>query len=263
MSFDALLTAAAASPLSANDLFLWAAFLDFLGVVAAIWTLWVFAWLPLKGVAMSAFRLIAVGGLIFALLHVLDTLFSVWKILPQGLPGLIHFGLVLVALVYFVFGLVRLADAVTAWQLPNEQFPRQQWWPLAVALSLVLLALSFIIYGFQLQTVFWAVMAINVGIVVLSIACSVQVWRAHLGGAVGGALYLALVGLLIFSLAHPVQTWLSLSQVISGPVVPLLHRIAVIPAFLLFSAAIGRLSHALAPRMAQPVSASVRSASTR
>ena len=255
MPLALLLTPAATTTPDANTLFLWEAFLDMAGVIAAIWTLWIFAWLPLKGIAMSAFRLIAVGGVIFALLHVLDTLFSVWKILPSGLPSLFHWGLVLVSLVYFVFGLARLADAVSEWQQSQEQTPRQAWWPLAVGLSLILLAVSFIIYGFQIETVYWAVMALNVGIVVLSFTCAVQVWRAHLGGAVGGALYLALLGLLIFSLAHPAQTIIIQTDVVSGPIVPLLHRLAVIPAFLLFSASIARLSHALAPQMAQRVPA--------
>lgn len=253
MVLSVFLSTAAASPLSNQDLFLWEAILDLIGVVAAIWTLWVFAWLPLQGAAMSAFRLIAVGGLLFALLHVLDTLFLVWKVLPQGLPTLVHFGLVLVSMVYFVFGLARLANAVNSWQIPDAQFPRQQWWPVSVGLSLFLLALSFIIYGFKLEELIWALLLIDAGIVLLSIACAIQVWRAHLGGAVGGALYLALVGLLIFSLAHPVQTYLGSVQFISGPIVPLLHRLTVIPAFILFSVSIGRLSRALAPQITQRV----------
>lgn len=254
-----LLPLVAASIPDSNTLFLWEALLDLLGVIAAIWTLWIFAWLPLKGIAMSAFRLIAVGGLIFALLHVLDTLFSVWTVLPSGLPFLIHWGLVLVSLVYFVFGLARLADAVSVLQFPQDQSPAQRWWPMAVGLSLFLLALSFIIYGFKLETVFWALMALNVGIIVLALACAFQVWRAHLGGALGGALYLALLGLLIFSLAHPAQTWFSLANIVSPELTPLLHRLAVIPAFLLFSASIARLSRALAPEMAQRTAASVGS----
>ena len=252
MSFAAL-PLAAASALDANTLFLWEAVLDTIGVIAAIWTLWIFAWLPLKGIAMSAFRLIAVGGLIFALLHVLDTLFDEWHILPKGLPGLIHFGLVLVSLVAFVLGLARLADAVTTWHLPEEQFPTARWWPLAIGMALILLALSFIIYGFSLLMVIWATLAIDAGIVLLSFTCAVQVWRARLGGAIGGAMYLALVGLLIFSLAHPAQTWLSSLDFVSGPVAGLLHRLVVIPAFILFSASIARLSRALAPQMEQRV----------
>jgi uncharacterized membrane protein YidH (DUF202 family) len=256
MVFAALPLAAASTP-DANTLFLWEAVLDVVGVIAAIWTLWIFAWLPLKGIAMSAFRLIAIGGVIFAFLHVLDTLFSVWTVLPKGLPGLVHFGLVLVSLVLFVLGLARLADAVTAWQRSKEQPASVRWWQLAVALALVLLATSFIIYGFDLLAVVWAAYAIDAGIIVLSITCAFQVWRARLGGAVGGALYLALIGLLIFSLAHPTQTWLAVAQIVSGPIGPLLHRLVVIPAFLLFSASIARLSRALTPKMAQPAIVSV------
>jgi hypothetical protein len=251
-----LIAAAAATP-DANALFVWEALLDAVGVIAAIWTVWIFAWLPLKGIAMSAFRLIAVGGVLFAVLHVLDTLFSVWKILPSGLPSLVHWGLVLISLIYFVFGLARLADAVSAWRLPEDQTIKQAWWPMMVALALILLAVSFIIYGFKIETVFWAVMALNVGIVFLSFTCAVEVWRAHLGGAVGGALYMALLGLLIFSLAHPLQTAFVQFDVVSGPIVPLVHRLGVIPAFLLFSASIARLSRALAPQIGQTASAPV------
>jgi hypothetical protein len=248
-----VLGSAAASAPSAQTLFLWEALLDLLGVIAAIWTLWSFVWLPLKGIAMSAFRLIAVGGMIFALLHVLDTFFSVWQGLSQSLVTLIHFGLVLVALVYFVFGLARLADAVGKWQFAEDEVPAPRWWPLVAGLAVILGALSFIIYGFSLAAVIWASIAVDAGIVLLSGACAAQIWRARLGGAVGGALWLALTGLLIFSLAHPVQTWLFAAQLVSGPITPLLHRLVVIPAFLLFSASITRLSRALAPQMQERV----------
>jgi hypothetical protein len=251
MLFAAGFLAATSAP-NTDTLFLWEAVLDTAGVIAAIWTLWIFAWLPFKGIAMSAFRLIAEGGVIFAFLHVLDTLFSVWTVLPRGLPTLVHFGLVLVSLVLFVLGLARLADVVTDWQLSEGQFPQVRWWPLAVALALILLATGFIIYGFNLLTLVWASYAVDAGIVVLSIACAFQVWRARLGGALGGALYLALLGLLIFSLAHPMQTWVSVAHIVSGPVGPLLHRLVVIPAFLLFNASIARLSRALTPKIQQP-----------
>jgi hypothetical protein len=250
MSLALLFTSAASAP-DSNVLFLWEVLLDLVGVIAAIWTLWSFAWLPLKGIAMSAFRLIALGGMIFALLHVLDTLFQASGILPRGLPTLIHFGLVLVALVYFVLGLARLADAISAWQLAQGELLALRWWPMAVGLAVLLGALSFIIYGFNLAAVIWASVALDAGIVLLTLTCAFQVWRARLGGAIGGALYLALTGLVIFSLAHPVQTWFSVMQIVSGPIVPLLHRLAVIPAFLLFSASITRLSRALAPQLQQ------------
>ncbi len=60
---------------------------------------------------------------------------------------------------------------------------------------------------------------------------------------------MALVGLLIFSLAHPVQTWVSVAQILPEGLGPLLHRLVVIPAFILFSASIARLSRAMTPRM--------------
>lgn len=251
MSLALLFTPAASTP-NSTVLFLWEVLLDLVGFIAAIWTLWSFAWLPLKGLAMSAFRLIALGGMIFALLHVLDTLFQVWGILPRGLPTLIHFGLVLVALIYFVLGLARLADAISAWQLAQGELSSLRWWPVAVGLAVILGAISFIIYGFNLAAVVWASIALDAGIVLLTLTCAFQVWRARLGGAIGGALYLALTGLVIFSLAHPAQTWFSAIQIVSAPLLPLFHRLAVIPAFLLFSASITRLSRALAPQLQQP-----------
>jgi hypothetical protein len=246
-----LLSPATSTTTTTSTYFFIEAVLDLLGVIAAIWTLWVFVWLPLKGIALSAFRLITLGGIMFALLHVLDTIFQVWSILSKGLPTLIHFGLVLVALVFFVLGLARLADAVSAWQLPQEELPAQRWRLLVVGLAIVAGALSFIIYGFSLLAVFWADVVMDAGIVLLACACAVQVWRAQLGGAIGGALWLALAGLLTFSLAHPVQTWLAVAQLTPPALGPLLHRLVVIPAFLLFSASITRLSHALTPRMQQ------------
>lgn len=238
-----------------SELFFAEAILDVLGVIAAIWTLWVFVWLPLKGITQSAFRLIALGGMTFALLHVLDTILQVWPVLSKGLPTLIHFGLVLVALVFFVLGLARLADAVSGWQASQEEdVPPQRWWPLVVGLAVILGAGSFIIYGFSLLALFWADVALDAGIVLLAAACAAQVWRAQLGGVIGGALWLALVGLLIFSLAHPVQTWVAVAQLVTPSLGPLLHRLVVIPAFLLFSASISRLSQALAPRLQKQAS---------
>ncbi len=252
-----LLTPAATLTLSTETLFLGETLLDLLGVIAAIWTLWSFIWLPLKGIAMGAFRLIAVGGMLFALLHVLDTLFQVWGVLPRGLPTLMHFGLVLVALVYFLFGLARLADAVAEWQSAGALFPTPRWWPVSVGLALMLLATSFIIYGLSLLTLIWASLALDAGIVLLACACAAQVWRARLGGALGGALLLALAGLLVFSLAHPVQTWFSVADVVPGAFSHVVHRLFIIPAFLLFSASITRLSRALAPKLEQQAQTAV------
>ncbi len=235
-----------------NTLFFSEAVLDLLGVIAAIWTLWVYVWLPLSGFTRSAFRLFVLGGMTFALLHVLDTIFQVWTVLSKGLPTLIHFGLVLVALVFFVLGLARLADAMSGFRRPQrDDVLQQRWWPLAVALALILGVSSFIIWGLNLLAIFWADVAVDAGIVVLALACAVQVWRTQLGGAIGGALWTALFGLLVFALAHPVQTWISVAQILPPTIGPLLHRLVVIPAFILFSASITRLSKALTPRTQQ------------
>lgn len=228
----------------------WEALLDLVGVMSAIWTVLSLAWLSVEGMLRSAFRFITLGSLTFALLHVSDTVLRQGHLLPGSLVGLIHIGSMLLAMIFFVLGLARLADAVT-WEKTTER-PPLRWWPFSVGVALCLGLLSFIIYGLSASAVVWATVGISAGLILLTVVCLVQVLRARLGGMVGSALWLALIGLMVFCLVHPLQSWLFDARIITPtPISPVLHRLFVIPAFLLFSASIARLSRGLASPMAQ------------
>ena len=229
----------------------WEALFDLVGVMAAIWTVWTLAWLPVEGLLRNAFRFITTGSLTFALLHVSDTILRQEHLLPGKLVSLIDIGSMLLAMIFFVLGLARLADAVT-WE-KTEARPPIRWWPFSVGVALCLGILSFIIYGVSPSAVVWATVGISAGLVLLTIVCLVQVLRARLGGQVGSALWLALLGLIVFCLVHPLQSWLFDARLITpSPISPVLHRLFVIPAFLLFSASMARLSRGLASPASRP-----------
>jgi|SRR5579859_2551568 len=231
--------------------FVWESLLDLVGMIAAIWAVWSLAWLDMQGTLRGAFRLIAFGGLIFAFLHVQDSILRLGQFLSGSWIGLIHLGLVLLATVFFVLGLARLADSVTRWQAPASSLPSSGWWSLAVGIALSLGLLSFIAYGASPPALLWASLGLDAALVLLVGVCTVQVLRARLGGALGSALWMALIGLLIFTLDHLFQMWLSGAHIVSPALSPIIHRIVVIPAFLLFSASIDRLSRALIPQLRQ------------
>jgi hypothetical protein len=247
-----LLTSASTVPtLAGVPTFVWESILDLIGVAAAIWAVWALAWLDMQGALRRAFRLIAFGGLIFALLHVQDSVLRLGKFLAGGWVGLIHLGSVLVAMAFFVFGLARLADSVTRWQASAGDSSSSAWWSLAVGVSLSLGALSFIVYGGSPSALLWASLGLDAGLVLLAVICVIQVLRARLAGALGSALWMGLVALLIFSLDHPFQMWLSSARIVAPAVSPVLHRVVVIPAFIFFSISIARLSRTLAPQFQQ------------
>ncbi len=229
----------------------WEALFDLVGVMSAIWTVWALAWLPVEGLLRNAFRFVTIGSLTFALLHVSDTVLRQGHLLPGSLVSLIHIGSMLLAMVFFVLGLARLADAVT-WER-TEARPPMRWWPLSVGVALCLGILSFIIYGLSASAVVWATVGISAGLILLTVVCLVQVLRARLGGMVGSALWLALLGLIVFCLVHPLQAWLFDARLITpSPISPVLHRLFVIPAFLLFSASMARLSRGLTSPVSRP-----------
>ena len=226
--------------------YVWESILDLLGVVAAIWALWALAWLDVQGELRRAFGLLAYGGLIFALLHVQDSVLRLGKLLDGGWVALIHLGSVLVAMAFFMLGLARLADSITRWQAARKP-PSTGWWSLAVGCVVSVGALCFILYGANPSAILWASLGLNAGLVVLAVACVVQVLRARLAGMLGSAIWIGLLALLIFCLDHPFQMWLYISGIVDPAFSAVIHRIVVIPAFLLFSMSISRLSRTLAP----------------
>jgi hypothetical protein len=229
--------------------FFWEVLLDLVGLGAAIWSMWVLAWLDLEGALRSAFRWIVAGGMVFALLHMQDSLLRLGQVFSASLINLIHIGSMVVVMVFLVLGLARLADAATAWQVRAEGGVPMRLWPLAVGVAATVEALSFILYGFSALAAAWANWALQGSLVILTIACVAQVMRARLGGSVGRALRWALLALLVFSLVHPLQSWLfSIQVLVASPYTSLFHRVFVIPAFLLFSFSISALSRAWAPK---------------
>lgn len=207
------------------------ALLDLTAVAIAIWTLWTTVWLHLGGQLQRAFRLISFGGFAFALSHLLD---SILQLLDLDYALLIHQGAVLTAILFFVPGLAGLTESLPA-SARQKNEPTLQLWPLAVGLVVVVGALSFILYGVDPLAEAWAFVGLDSGLILLSGVCLVLVIRARLGGAVGRSLWLAMLGLLIFSLAHPLQVWFYEETTIAPSLLGIVHRLIVIPAFFLFA----------------------------
>jgi hypothetical protein len=219
--------------------------LDLAGLTIAIWTLWTSIWLPLGGNLLRAFRLIALGSLAFAFSHLLDTLLQNLQLTSLEAALVIHHAAVLTAMILFVPGLASLADALPGLAAARPAAPRLRLWPVAVGLSLAIGAISFILYGFSLETETLAFLGLDGSLFLLSGACLVLVVRARLGGPVGASLWFALLGLVIFSLAHPLQAWLYEQASGSAGVLAVLHRAVVIPAFCLFAISITNLGQRL------------------
>ena len=207
------------------------ALLDLSAVAIAIWTLWTTIWLHLGGQLRRAFQLISIGAFAFALSHLVD---SMLQLLNLDYALLIHQGAVLTAILFFVPGLAGLTEFLPdSARQKNE--PTLQLWPLAVGLVIIVGALSFILYGIEPLAEAWAFVGLDSGLVLLSGVCLALVVRTHLGGAVGRSLWLALLGLLIFSLAHPLQAWFYEETTIAPSLLGMVHRLIVIPAFFLFA----------------------------
>ncbi len=222
-----------------------AGLLDLVGLTIAIWTLWSSLWLPLGGNLLRAFRLISVGAFAFAFSHLLDTLLENLQLISLETAIIIHHGTVLTAMLLFVPGLASLADALPRLAAPLPAATSFRLWPLAVGLALIIGALSFILYGFSFEAEFWAFVGLDGSLLLLSGVCAFLVWRARLGGPVGTSLWFALLGLFIFSLAHPLQAWLYEQTNYTPGTLGVLHRAVVIPAFCLFAISLTNLGQKL------------------
>jgi hypothetical protein len=212
------------------------------GVAIAIWTLWTCFGLALGGHLRRAFGLISVGGLAFALSHVLDTILQLLNI---DAATLIHQGAVLLAMLCFLPGLAALTDSLPPLQRAAGATDRLQLWPLAVWLTFSSSAISFILYGVSALAEAVTFLVLDGSILVLAGITIVLVVRARLGGPIGRALWLALLGLLLFSLAHPLQAWLYQATDEAAPVFNILHRLIVMPAFLLFASSLATVARGL------------------
>jgi hypothetical protein len=193
--------------------------LDLAGLAVATWTLWVFLSLPLQGTLQRAFRFISIASLAFAFSHVLDSLAQ---------------GEVLVSILLFVPGLVSLADSFPQFSPAQASQRPFSLWPLAVGFIIGIASLSFILYGISPQAEVIAFLGINGCLVALTVVCCWLLIRAGVRGAVGFSLWLAMLGLILFSMAHPLQAWMVFQpgNALYGPV---FHRLIVMPAFFLFA----------------------------
>ncbi len=218
------------------------ALLDFAGLSIAIWTVWSSIWLQRGGHVVYAFRFISVGSLALALSHLLDTILQLLNI---DAATLIHQGAVLLAVLFFLPGLANLTDALPAFDAAKAEQPRIKLWPLVTVFTVVMSALSFIFYGLGIVAEVVAFFVLDGSLVILATLCLALVVRARLGGAIGHSLWLAVFGLLLFSLAHPVQAWFYEQTNYAPDLLGIVHRLIVIPAFLLFAISITYAAHAL------------------
>lgn len=219
------------------------ALLDFAGLAAAIWTVWSSIWFLPGGSLSRAFRLISIGSLAFALSHVVDTLL---QLLDVDAATLIHQGFVLISVLFFLPGLASLADALPAFSTaPGEHLPSLKLWPLVIILTVSSSAFSFILNGIGVLAESVAFILLDGSLLILVCTCVALVVRARLGGPIGRSLWLALLGLVLFSLAHPVQVWFYEQTNYAPDLLGIVHRLIVIPAFFLFALSISSAAHSL------------------
>ncbi len=222
-----------------------AGLLDLVGLAAGIWTVWSSIMLPLGGNLQRAFRLIGFGSLAFACSHVVDSFIVDLHLVSADQGLLIMQGTVLLSMLCFVPGLAALADMLPT--LPGAQgmaaLPR--FWPLAITTVMVVGAFSFIMYGISPEAEIIALISLDGGISLMACLCIILLIRARIGGMIGRYLWLAMVALLFFSLAHPAQVWMYDNAGLSDRLLAILHRLLVMPALLLFAFSVTRLSHKL------------------
>lgn len=218
------------------------ALLDFSGLAMAIWTFWSSIWLRLGGDLFRAFRLISIGGLAFAFSHLLDTIL---QLLDIDASTLIHQGTVLLSVLFFLPGLASLADAVPSFSVARKSAQPGKFLPISVGLTISISAVSFILYGINAVAETVAFLALDGSIILLAGVCLILVLRARLGGTIGRSLWQGMLGLLIFSMAHPVQVWFYEQTSYPPDTLAMLHRLIVIPAFCLFAISITSVARTL------------------
>jgi hypothetical protein len=215
------------------------ALLDFAGLAVAIWTFWSSISLQRGGQVLHAFRLISIGSLAFALSHLLDTIL---QLLNVDAATLLHQGAVLISILFFLPGLANLAEVLPSYKEGAQSF---KLWPVVTVLIISSSAFSFIFYGLGVLAETAAFITLDGSLIILSAICLILAARTRLGGAIGRSLWLALLGLLLFSLAHPVQAWFYEQTNYAPDLLGIVHRLIVIPSFFLFAIGITNAAHAL------------------
>jgi len=145
------------------------------------------------------------------------------------------------AMFFFVPGLASLADVLPGFSSKRRK-PFPHIWPLAVGLAISIGALSFVVYGLNPEAEVAAFIGLDGSLLLMTLLCIILLIRTRVGGDIGRSLWLATLGLLIFSLAHPFQAWLY-EQTDGAPgELSIVHRLIVMPAFVLFAISITQLA---------------------
>ncbi|HEY7356023.1 MAG TPA: hypothetical protein VH590_06135 [Ktedonobacterales bacterium] len=218
--------------------------IDLTGFLVAIWTFWSTTSLLLGGQLQRSFRFISWGILAFATSHLFESLTRGLQILVNGPDVLVTQGAVLVSLLFFIPGLAGLADAMPMFHHKQSE-SQLKIWPLAVGLAIMIGSFSFILYGFSPEAEIIALIGLDGSLILIAAVCVFLLLRARIGGVIGSSLWLAMLGLLLFSLAHPLQAWLYETTNLSADTLAVLHRLIAGPAFILFALSIARLAHGL------------------
>lgn len=219
--------------------------LDLVTLTIAIWTLWTAFSLPAGGALKRAFRLIAFGALAFALSHIVDALVAELHLLSTQTGILCHQAGVLVATTLFVVGIGRLAGALPTLATGQRESSFSVHWSLTIGLLIFVAAISFILYGLSLEVAVAAFIGIDGCLLFMIGLCCALLRRAQIGGVIGRSLWLAFVGLLCFALAHPLQAWTLFAHSSAPAENAILHRLIVVPAFLLFSFSLTTLARTI------------------
>lgn len=219
--------------------------LDLMGLAVGIWAVWSSITLPLDGKLQHAFRLIGFGALAFAVSHVIDSLVGDLRLLSSEQTLLLTQGTVLISMLFFIPGLASLADVLPTLSLARRLAPIPHFWPLGIVLSLTMVAFSFILFGISPEAEAVAFIALDSIIVIIAGLCIVLLLRTRIGGVIGRSLWLAMVGLLVFSLAHPLQVWLVNASGLPDTTLAIIHRLIVMPSLMLFALSLTGLARKL------------------
>lgn len=231
--------------------------LDLMGLAVGIWTVWSSITLPLDGKLQHAFRLIGFGALAFAVSHVIDSLVGDLDLLSSEQTLLLTQGTVLISMLFFIPGLAGLADILPMLSSARRLAPIPHFWPLAMVLAGMIVAFSFVLFGISPEAEAAAFIALDGVILIIAGLCIVLLLRTRIGGVIGRCLWLAMVGLLVFSLAHPLQVWLYGGIGLPDTTLAIVHRLIVMPSLMLFALSLTSLARKLSISLyglpAQPI----------
>jgi hypothetical protein len=149
---------------------------------------------------------------------------------------MIHQGAILGSILLFLPGLASLTETFSPrLRAKAGQAQPLGLLPLAIGATLLIGAGSFILYGAGALTETVTFLVLDGSLLLMTVVSLALFARTQLGGAIGGSLRLALLGLLLFSLAHPVQAWLYEETTYAPDLLGVAHRLFVMPAFFLFA----------------------------